>query len=472
MAKVHGLMDIGRRGMVLSQTALNTTSHNIANRSTEGYSRQRVDLATNPAIDEGRYRIGTGAKLAGINRVNNPWLEKQIEQEGSNYSFLESKANALSSLEGVLNEQNVEGINAAISKFFNSFRELANNPESAVPRTQVRENAQNLISTLQTAKRQIDSSAQGVFKSIENSIGEVNAITKEISQLNEKILNIEITEGQANDERDRRDLLLKKLSEKMNISYAEDPKTGMLNITAGNTAVLVAGTTSTQLHTDMSETEGQRIMYNLSQNGTPFDVTDQFKAGSVGASLSVSGPNGIIGQLSQSLDELAYNIANEVNRAHVEGFDRYNNQGQAFFDIPQDGTFSIDKLALNKDIAKDVGLIAASSKPNSPGDNNVAHVIQNLQFQNTMGDGLYSFDNFYNNKVGEIGLLTQRTQSALETQKNTVDQLKNTRETISGVNLDEEAAKMIEFQKSYEASARMIRVADELFDTVLNLKRL
>ncbi len=471
MAKVHGLMDIGRRGMVLSQTALNTTSHNIANRSTEGYSRQRVELATNPAIDEGRYRIGTGARLAGINRVNNPWLEKQIEHEGSNFSFLESKANALSSMENVLNEQNVEGINGAISKFFNSFRELANNPESAVPRTQVRESAQALISTLQSAKRQIDSASQGVYKNVENKIGEVNAMAKEIANLNEKILNIEITEGQANDERDRRDLLLKKLSETMNISYAEDPKTGMINVMAGNTASLVAGTTATSLRTDMSENEGQRIIYDLT-GGTPFDVTEQFKGGAVGASLSVAGPDGIINQLGQSIDELAYNIANEVNRAHVEGFDRYNQQGQTFFDIPQDGTFSIDKMSLNKEILKDVGLIAAASKPNSPGDNNVAHVIQNLQFRNILGDGQYSFDNFYNSKVGEIGLMTQRNQSALESQKNTLDQLKNTRETISGVNLDEEAAKMIEFQKSYEASARMIRVADELFDTVLNLKRL
>ena len=471
MAKVHGLMDIGRRGMVLSQTALNTTSHNIANRSTEGYSRQRVELATNPAIDEGRYRIGTGARLAGINRVNNPWLEKQIEQEGSNFSYLESKANALASMENVLNEQNVEGINGAISKFFNSFRELANNPESAVPRTQVRESAQALISTLQSAKRQIDSAAQGVYKNVENKIGEVNAMAKEIANLNEKILNIEITEGQANDERDRRDLLLKKLSETMNISYAEDPKTGMINVMAGNTASLVAGTTATSLRTDMSENEGQRIIYDLT-GGTPFDVTEQFKGGAVGASLSVAGPDGIISQLGQSIDELAYNIANEVNRAHVEGFDRYNQQGQTFFDIPQDGTFSIDKMSLNKEILKDVGLIAAASKPNSPGDNNVAHVIQNLQFRSILGDGQYSFDNFYNSKVGEIGLMTQRNQSALESQKNTLDQLKNTRETISGVNLDEEAAKMIEFQKSYEASARMIRVADELFDTVLNLKRL
>ena len=472
MAKIHGLLDMGRRGMMLSQTALNTTSHNIANKSTEGYSRQRVDLVANPAVDEGRYRLGTGARLGGIYRVNNPWLEKQIEQEGASYSYLDSKAQALSGLENVINEQNVEGINAAISKFFNSFRDLANNPESAIPRTQVREATSSLITVFQAAKKQIDAHASGVHKSVEVGLLDVNAAAKEIAQLNEKIMNAEIAGGPANDERDRRDLLIKKLSEKVNISYAEDNKTGMINVTAGNTAVLVAGTSYTQLYTEMSEFDGPRVKYELSKGGSSFDVTDQFKGGSVGASLSIGGPDGVISQLANGLEDLAYGIASEVNKVHQEGFDRYNNQGLSFFEMPADGSFSIEQMSLNKDIQKDVGLIAAASKPNSPGDNNVAHVIQNLQFRQFMGDGLYSFDNFYNAKVGEIGLLAQKTTSALEAQKNTLDQLRNTRESISGVSLDEEAAKMIEFQKSFEASARMIRVADEMFDTVLNLKRL
>lgn len=471
MAKISSLLDMGKRGMMLSQTALNTTSHNISNKSTEGYSRQRVDIVTNPAIDEGRYRSGTGARLGGINRINNPWLEKQLEQEGSQYSFLDSKANALTGLENVINEQNVEGINASISNFFNSFRDLANNPESAVPRTQVREAASNLMSVLKTAKKQIDAAAEGIGKSIEAGLEEVNGYGKEIAQLNEKILNVEISGGQANDERDRRDLLVKKLSEKMNISYAEDPKTGMLNVTAGKTAVLVAGTSATQIYATQSEFEGPRVMYSLSP-GSSFDVTDQFTGGSLGASLAVGGANGEVGQLGQHLEDMAYNIATEVNKIHQEGFDRYNGQGVQFFDMNQKNGFSIENMSLNKEILKDVGLIAAASQPNSPGDNNVALVLQNLQFQKVMGDGQYTFDNFYNSKVGEIGLVTKGTLTALESQKNTVDQLKNTRESISGVNLDEEASKMMEFQKSFEASARMIRVADEMFDTVLNLKRL
>ena len=74
--------------------------------------------------------------------------------------------------------------------------------------------------------------------------------------------------------------------------------------------------------------------------------------------------------------------------------------------------------------------------------------------------------------VGEVGIQTRRTQVAQDSQKNIVNQLKNIRESVSGVSLDEETTKLIEYQKSFDASARLIRTADEMFDTVLNLKKL
>ena len=89
-----------------------------------------------------------------------------------------------------------------------------------------------------------------------------------------------------------------------------------------------------------------------------------------------------------------------------------------------------------------------------------------------IGDESASLDEFYNSMVGSVGILAQRTTVAADSQKDIVKQLGNIRESISGVNLDEETTKMIEFQKSFEASARLIKTADEMFDTVLNLKRL
>lgn len=472
MAKIHGMMDIGRRAMALNQSAIQTTSHNITNKSTEGYSRQKVDFQTNPSVGEGRYQIGTGVRMANISRVNNPWIEKQLETENSNFSRLDQKTQALSRLESAMNEQNVKGMNAAIGNFFNSFRELANTPESAVARTQVRESGMALVKQFQEAHHQIAEVKTDMNKNIEFAIAEVNALAKEVSKTNEKIQQIEINGSDtANDERDHRDMLLKKISEKVDITYAEDAKTGMVNVTAGKAAVLVAGTTFTQLKTASAPNGAMQIMHELSPGGTTVDITDRFTLGKVGAALEVRDKT-TQGMLD-SLNDLAFNIANEVNRAHREGYDRQNIAGLNFFELKNSNEpFSIENLAVATDIVKDVSRIAAASKPNAPGDNTVANLIHNLQGRRMMEDGKYSYDDFYNSKVSEIGILTQRSTSELDSQRNNLEQLQNIRESISGVSLDEEAAKLIEYQKSFEASARLVTTADEMFDTILNLKRL
>jgi flagellar hook-associated protein 1 len=471
MAKIHGLMDVGKRGMAISQSALQTTSHNIANKATEGYSRQRVDVVTAPPVGEGRFRIGTGSEIGAISRVNNPWLEKQIEREGTQMAFLQGQSDALQRVETVFNEQAVKGLNNSMSEFFNSFRELSNSPESPVARAMVRDKAKSMIQNFQSMDRQIDSIKSDLNQTIKSGVEEVNGIVKEIAQLNEKIQQIEVSKDtQANDERDRRDLLVKKLSERVNITYGEDPKTGMINITAGNTAILVAGTSSTPLSTTTTPNNQTQVMYELSKGGTSVDLSDQFKKGSLGGAFEFR--DGMVNDLKSQMEELAYTIAHEVNKAHAEGYDSYNIQGVNFFSLPQDGSFSLNDLAINKDILEDPSRIAAAARPNAPGDNTVANLIQGLQFKRVMGDGQSTFDDFYNSRVGQIGVATQNAVHSLEVQKNVMDQLHSTRESISGVNLDEEATKMIEYQKAFEASARVIRMADEMFDTVLNLKRI
>lgn len=470
MAKIHGLLDVGRMSMQNSQTALQTTAHNIANKSTEGYSRQRVDYQSNPAIWDGPHRLGTGSRVGAISRTNDPWLEKQVQQESTSLAFLEGQAGALSRLENVMNESTVKGLNNSITDFFNSFRELANNPESAVTRTAVRDAGLGMVSQFNNMNKQIDTVASDLNKQIETGIGEVNGFAKEIAQLNEKIMNIEITGASANDERDRRDLLVKKLAEKVDLSYAEDEKTGMLNITAGRTGILVAGTSWNNLKTWNDEKGSTRVVFEMSPNGgKDVDISEQFKKGALGGVMEMR--DGTVGQLRAGLNQLAKGIATEVNKAHIEGFDRYSQAGQNFFESTDVDNFNVDNFKLNRAIMDDVGKIAAAAKPNAVGDNTTANVIHSLQFSPLMGEGKFTFDDFYNSKVGEIGILAQRANSGIDGQRGIVDQLKNIRESVSGVSLDEEAARMIEFQKTFEASARVIRMADEMFDTVLNLKR-
>jgi flagellar hook-associated protein 1 FlgK len=181
----------------------------------------------------------------------------------------------------------------------------------------------------------------------------------------------------------------------------------------------------------------------------------------------------VIEELKGAMNQLAYTIVEEVNKAHVQGFDR-TGQPASFFFEPVLGKDSPPAMSVKVShlIRNDLNRIATGIEPNAPGDPTIAHVIAQIQNKNVFEGEASTLDDFYNSQVGKLGVLTQRAVKASEAQAEIVQQLSKLRESISGVSLDEEATKMIEYQKAFDASARLIRTADEMLDTVLNLKRL
>lgn len=470
MSKISSMMDVGKRSLANSQTALQTVSHNIANKSTEGYSRQRVELLSNPPIGQGALQIGMGARASSISRTNNPWLEKQIQREGTNLGYMDAKADAMMRIEQVYNEQMNKGLNQYMTDFFNGFRELSANPESLAGRTMVRESALALTTDFQRVTNQLRTIQQDVDAQLVTTISEVNQMTKEIADLNQKVATIESQQGVvANDERDRRDVLLKKLGERMEVNWAEG-NDGIVTVTAGRTAVIVSGFEAQDIHVNRTGDRGRvELFYRSTENGTKFNVTEQLKGGRVGGLLEVR--DDFIEELLGNVDKLAYNFANDVNAAHVEGFDRYGKKGNLLFDVQADQKNAAEFIKVHQDVFHDVGRIAASARQDAPGDNSIANIISSLQYQKLMEEGSATYDDFYNSQVGHVGTIAHRSVKAQEAQKNSMFQLGNIRESISGVSLDEETTKMIEYQKAYDASARLIKTADEMFDTILNLKR-
>ncbi|UYL10111.1 flagellar hook-associated protein FlgK [Bdellovibrio sp. SKB1291214] len=468
MSKISAMMDTGKRSLMNSQTALQTVGHNIANKSTEGFSRQRVELLSNVPIGEGGLQIGMGARAGVVTRVNNPWLEKQIQKEGMSMGYEDARADGLSRVEQIYNEQNNKGLNQYVTDFFNGFRELSNNPESLASRTMVREAAVGMTKDFGRVTSQLRGVQEDLDAQLKTTVGEINEITKEIASLNEKIQTIEVQKVPANDERDRRDLLLKKLGDKIDITWAEG-RDGLVTVTAGRTAILVSGIGSSELKAQPTNTRDRMEIF-FQGTGTPANVTEQITGGRIGGILNVR--DEVVENLLTHVDNLAYTLATEVNKAHIEGFDRHGKNGVLFFEQPEQVKGAASTMSMNRTIFNDVSKIAAASRPDAAGDNTVANVISALQYRQVMDGGTATMDDYYNTQVGQVGAMVQRAVKSQESQKNVMNQLTNIRESISGVSLDEETTKMIEFQKTYDASARLIKTADEMFDTVLNLKRL
>lgn len=460
--------------MMNSQTALQTSGHNIANKSTEGFSRQRVEIQTNVPVGTGKTRYGMGSKTAAVTRVNNSFLERQIGNERSLSGFYDGKAEAMARVEQVYNEQQNKGLNQFVADFFSSVQEMANNPESLATRTQVRETADFLTKDFKRVHSQLTDITRDLDQQIVSQLEEVNSMATEVANLNEKIQQVELSGGHANDERDRRELLVKQIGDRINIRWAEG-KDSTVTITAGNSAVLVAGYDAKRLEakgTPETDTKGEGnvdIFYINNERATPVAVTSQFVGGKVGGLLDVR--DKVVTELLTDLDKMAYSFAANLNEVHRQGFDVYNRTNLDFFELPQDIRHASANMKVSNSILEDVGRIATAGQMASAGDNRVALKMARLQQDKVMG-GESTLDEFYNSVVGKVGIQAKRAETSSDSQRDIVKQLANIRESISGVSLDEEATKLIEYQKSFDASARLIRTADEMFDTVLNLKRM
>jgi flagellar hook-associated protein 1 len=473
-SRISSAMSVGQRAMMNSQSALHTVSHNIANKNTEGYSRQQTETFTNFPTGSGKMRIGTGARAASVQRVNNPYLEKQLANEKSELGFLEGRAKSLGRLEQVYNEQSTEGLNFSMAKFFNSFRELSTNPESMANRIAVKESADLLTRDFNRVSEQLREIRGDANSEVAVTVNEINSITQELATLNGQVQKVEIAGGYANDERDRRDLLVKKLGELTDIKWAEgDDRT--ITVSLGNNAILITGTEARQLEAlatpayDNKAEGDYDVIYHQHEHAEPLVVTNLIKGGRLGGTLGVR--DGDVKEFENNIDMIAFEMANKVNGLHTEGYSAYNQKGMVFFDHIEQQAGAADRIKLNANILGDVGNIAAGMDADRPGDNRLANMISELQHTKSLKDGSISLDEYYNGMVAELGLRTQKANHLYESQEGVVRQLENFRESTSGVNIDEEVAKMIEWQKQFDASARIIRTADEMLDTVLNIKR-
>jgi len=475
MSRIGSMMSVGKQSLANSQTALQTTTHNVANVNTEGYTRQRVEQVTAEPVSAGRLRIGQGARAAAVTRVVNNFLTKQIQEETTKYGAAAGREAPLGRAEQIFNESINKGLNRFMGQFFNAFRDLANNPESQANRAAVKETAKTLVDDFHRIHSQLNGIQREIDTEITGKVAQINGYSKEIASLNQKIQMVEMQGMPANDERDRRELLIKKMGELVNIRFGEGDN-GKLTVTAGNTAVLVSGADSNELIARQSAADGDKregavdIFFRNGERGSQFAVTSEFKSGQIGGSIDAR--DRIVNDLHNKMDNLAYVLHDSVNTIHAAGYDRYDNTGRNFF-APMEGQFNAaEKIQLNPEIDKDGGSIAAAMEAGSPGDNRVAHAIARLQGFQLMKEGTTTIDDFYNGMVGEFAVETKKNTTVLEHQKNIVDQLNNIRESTSGVSLDEETTDMVKFQKAFDASARIIKVADEMFDTVLNLKKL
>jgi flagellar hook-associated protein 1 FlgK len=466
MSDLNAIMSIAGQALITQQQAISVTSHNIANVNTPGYSRQELAMSTNVPSDSEIGPMGNGVSPDAIERIYDRFINAQINNESQELGRWDAQKNAVESLEMIFNETYGYGLSEAMSEYWNAWQALTINPAGSAERQVLVTRAQILTSTFNKLDSDLTLSQQDLDLTIQGTITDINRLSAQLADLNQKIVASEIGTQNANDYRDQRDLVLKELSELIDLNAFEDAN-GNVSVLNASGRPLVSGTASWQLSTELNVVSGLQDVVWLDTDGNSVNINNDISGGKLKGWLEAR--DVLIPGFLNRLDALAQTLVTEVNNLHQTGFDLNGIAGEVFFD----GTGTAADIEVNANIVGDPGLIAASFDPlpfpSAPGDNRNAVEIAKLQHQLLMSGNTATFNDYYSSLVRDVGNEVLKSDSYYTHQSEMVAQLDNYRESISGVSLDEEMINLIKFQNAYAAAAKLVSTADELMQTVLQM---
>lgn len=337
-----GILGTATSGLLAFQSALNTTSHNIANANTPGYSRQRVELQTQIPQITGAGYIGTGVVTDSITRYYDQFLVDRVRTNTSANSSLNTYHQYAGRIANVLGDANA-GLNGALESFFNSAQTLANDPTSIPVRQLMMSEAESLVARFQYLDNQLNSTRKEVNGQLSNLVADVNSLSQGIADINQRIV---VATGRAggrppNDLLDMRDQMLEKLSSLVSVSTL--PQTdGSLNVFIGNGQSLVTGFTAATLGLTGSTFDATEMDITYTVGGVSSVITENIRGGQLGGLLEFR--DEILDTAQNSLGRIAVVLGSTLNDQQALGMDLNGNLGAALFGLgaPQTTASSIN----------------------------------------------------------------------------------------------------------------------------------
>jgi flagellar hook-associated protein 1 len=454
MQALGNALNSALRALEANQLGLAVASNNISNAQTPGYTRQRA-IFQSVASGASVLAIGGGVQVTGTEALRDRLIELRQIQETSSHAREELKHQALSEIEMLFNESDGTGMLPLLSDFFNGFHALSMDPTSPNARQEVLTNAQALTDFLHSRASSLMGIRTTIDQSIREDVEQANSLVDQIAMLTRRIAEQEAIQP-AHELRDQRAVLVQQLSEIVDVHELESD--GNYQLTIGGNRPLVYNASSTHLTTSTNTSGLTIIEFGID------DISSEISGGRIGARLDLRDQN--IPQYLAALDQLAFELVQEVNSVHAAGYDLYGNTGNNFF-TPLTGVAG-SALAISVDAAIDADprTIAASDVANGTG-NGTAMALANLQNASVFTGG--SVIEQYRSFVYTLGSDTANANVSMRQHEALLTQLENRRQQVSGVSIDEETVKILQFQRSFEASARVVKAVDELLQLTLSL---
>jgi flagellar hook-associated protein 1 FlgK len=443
------------RGLLAQQRSLDTTSHNIANASTPGYSRQEAVLTAAPATDipAGMLQNGGGAQLgAGVDvqvyrRIRDNFLDLQYRGQFTSLSEQEARSDSLHRVELTTGEPGDTGINTLLGEYWNAWSDLADAPDEQAAQSALLQKSASLADAFSALRSQLlgaQSDAQAEYDDLTRSSasgaapGEIEATAREIAGLNDTIKKFMTAGDVPNDLMDKRDLLLDKLSGYGQVSVT-DNHDGSIDVTFGG------DTTSPPL------VKGATVNWDGKPVWPPSGP-----GGRLGGLLSLASKGGTIDGYIKELDAVAMDVVRGTNGVFAGMTPPPTPPAvpPVFWDP---STTSAANMAVNPKLKP-------SELGGGPGagasDNTLARQVANLRGGQV--------DQAYRALIARMGTEVSDADRKTSNMQALADSINDRRESVAGVSLDEEMSNLVRFQRAYQASSRAMSTMDEMLDVLIN----
>lgn len=485
MSTFGNVLSVARTAIATQQAAIQIASHNIANAQTEGYSRQRVDLASMDPLHMTFGALGTGVQIANVTRARDSLLDASFRRESSNTEGYGMRHDLLAEIEGILNEPSDVALAATLDAFWNSWADLSNNPGSPIAQGVVRQRGAQVAYTFNSATTRLNEVVSRTRDRLVQTVHEVNALAGRIATLNGEITAAEAGGNQAPDLRDTRDRIADQLA-LLGVSRAEIQADGSLGIYIGGMAIVSSN------HARTIEVRGGTTV-SIGITGDPGSLIGV--AGALASMVDFINVDAVA--MQTRLDALAKGIVNGVNEYHAAGWtasgDALGNSNWNpatpptgsrvnFFDA---ASLTAGTIKLSAEVAADVTVIASGDVQNAPGNNSIALALGALRDDSGM-DALrirlganfttaigfpagVSFAEHYRSTVSDLGTQVGDAGRQRIVYDTLATQADNRRLSVAGVAIDEELTKLMQYQQAYAAAARVVSAVDEMMQSLIQM---
>lgn len=446
---LSGLLNTARAGIAAQSGAIGVTSQNVANATTVGYTRRTAALAS---------QAGGGVQYGGAFRTFDRFAHANVVDQQGYKGSADARASALARIEAVIAPPG-QTIGDRATALITSFNILAAYPMDPAVRADVLAKADDFANTVSTAARGLTQTSKELFDQAQAVVGEVNDRLGRIADLNDKIAFAKAQGSDASDLRDQRDQSVRDIGERVGVRTVEDAQGRLTLFGAG--AVLVEGSRTTPLALDLDPAGAMRVTV---RGASTIDITSRVDSGRLGGLREARDVD--LARTQSNLDAYAFDVASTINAVHAAGFGGDGGTGRPLFSVAAAQAGAASTMSLDPAMRDRPDRIAAAgSAAELPGGNASAQALAQLADTDSFGGATLA--NRFGTLAGDVGTRKASADAEVALRDDTLSLAEMMSESASGVSLDEEMIDLTRYQRAFEASAKVLRVADELLDGFL-----